>query len=572
MKAPRRTTPRAALALVLGAALHASTLHAQTPASPAVATPAASSAAEPLTIDAALRLAEERSETVRIARAGVLRARGQQYQARSQQLPQLNGAVTFQKTLQSQFEAISRQAAASAGPAGPRMYGLCSPVPVPDTASATTRQNALNAATTNCGGGATDLANSPLAKIFAAKQTLTLGLQGSWTVFAGGRLLAANRIAGAARRSAEIGLASAVASLRLEVTEAYYDAALAEQLASIADSSLAQSERTLSQVTLARNVGNTSEFELLRAQVTRDNQRPAVIQSRTRRDLAMLRLKQLLDVPADRPLTLVSALADSTTRAAAADDSVFAAGMRRALADTSAEGRAQVRQLNEAVRVQENQFRIARAQRIPTIALSTNYGRIGYPTGGSIPGWDAYYPNWTVSATLSVPIFTGFRITGDEMVARANLVEAREQYQQTKELAALDTRSAIADLEQAIAAWNASAGTAEQASKAYRIAEVRYREGISTQLELSESRLLLEQSAANRASAARNLRVAEVRLTLIHDLPLGTVTQGAAGAAAGAAGSGAAAQQGGAPPQQQQTPTPQSARGATNPNSIGGQQ
>ncbi|HEX8848177.1 MAG TPA: TolC family protein [Gemmatimonadaceae bacterium] len=548
-----RTLAAAALCAVAVRSLPAQTV---TPA----AQPA-TSAARPLSLDEALRIAEDRSEGVRIARAGVLRARGQQYQARSQYMPQLNGAVTFQKTLQSQFEAISRQAAQSSGPAGPTTYGVCTTQPIPDTASAASRQNALNTAITNCGGGSTDLANSPLAKIFAAKQTLTLGLTGSWTVFAGGRLIAANRIASAARRSAEIGLASATASLRLQVTEAYYDAALAEQLSTIADSSLAQSERTLAQVTLARNVGNTSEFEQLRAQVTRDNQRPVVIQSRTRRDLAMLRLRQLLDFPADQPLTLVSAFADSTMRAAALDDSTLAVAARAALAsDTSAEGRATVRQLAQAVQVQQNQFRIARAQRIPALTLSTQYGRIGYPTGG-LPAWDAYYPNWTVTAMLSVPIFTGWRITGDEMVARANLIEARENYQQTKELAALDTRSAIADLEQAIAAWNASAGTAEQAARAYHIAEVRYSEGISTQLELSESRLLLEQAAANRASAARNLRVAEVRLALIHDLPLGTVTQGA--------GAGPAQQQ---PTQQQTTPPSQSAAGATNTNSFGGQQ
>ena len=72
------------------------------------------------------------------------------------------------------------------------------------------------------------------------------------------------------------------------------------------------------------------------------------------------------------------------------------------------------------------------------------------------------------------------------------------------------------------------------------------------------------------SSAARNLRVAEVRLARIHDLPLGTVTQGAAGAA-GAAGFGAAQQQS-PTPQQQTTPQPQGAAGATNTNSIGGQQ
>ena len=105
----------------------------------------------------------------------------------------------------------------------------------------------------------------------------------------------------------------------------------------------------------------------------------------------------------------------------------------------------------------------------------------------------------------------------------------------------------------------------------YAFAEVRYNEGISTQLELSESRLLLEQAAANRASAARNLKVAQVRLALIRDLPLGTVTQGAAGAAGAAAGgaSSAPATQGGNA--QQASPQAQSASGANTTNSFGGQ-
>ena len=49
---------------------------------------------------------------------------------------------------------------------------------------------------------------------------------------------------------------------------------------------------------------------------------------------------------------------------------------------------------------------------------------------------------------------------------------------------------------------------------------MRYREGISTSLELSESRILLQQALANRAQAARDLQVARVRLALLKDLPL----------------------------------------------------
>jgi outer membrane protein TolC len=91
---------------------------------------------------------------------------------------------------------------------------------------------------------------------------------------------------------------------------------------------------------------------------------------------------------------------------------------------------------------------------------------------------------------------------------------------------------------QARAAWQASQGTAEQATRAYSIAEVRYREGISTQIELNDARILLEQSVANRALAARNLQVARVKLALLPNLPLQTT-----GAAQAQAQTESAAQQ-----------------------------
>lgn len=534
-------------------------------------------ATRPLSLDDAMSLAEQRSEGVRIAQTSVIRARGQQYQARSQLLPQLHGSVAFTKTIQSQFNEISERGREflRANPPLDTLRPVCTVNrPIPRGATAAQRDAALQTSTTaGCGGGG--LEDSPIARIFAAEQTMTFGLQGSLNLFTGGRVTASNRIAAAARRSAEIGLAGARASLALEVTQAYYDAALAERLATIADSSLQQSDRTLAQVTVARDVGNTSEFELLRAQVTRDNQRPLIIQRRTQRDLAMLRLKQLIDVPAGDSLVLVSTLSDSTIAPGGPTDARLVVQTMAALAagtagDTAADSRSSVRQLAELVKIQENALRMARAQRIPSVVLSTQYGRTAYPTSG-IPSLHDFFPNWTVTAQLQVPLFTGGRITGDEMVARANLIEARANHQQVKELAALDARSALAELEQAVSAWAASQGTSEQAARAYRIAEVRYREGISTQLELSQSRLLLQEAAANRAYAARNLRVAQSRLTLLRDLPLGALQGTGQGTAqqqrlAGSSGAGGII---GPAPQGQSTGSGQTMNSTT---SFGGQQ
>ena len=72
-----------------------------------------------LSIEEAMRLAESQSEAVRIAQAGVLRARGQQVQARSLYLPQVGATFTYTRTLASQFEALADAAPAEPPPGTP---------------------------------------------------------------------------------------------------------------------------------------------------------------------------------------------------------------------------------------------------------------------------------------------------------------------------------------------------------------------------------------------------------------------------------------------------------------------
>jgi outer membrane protein TolC len=122
---------------------------------------------------------------------------------------------------------------------------------------------------------------------------------------------------------------------------------------------------------------------------------------------------------------------------------------------------------------------------------------------------------------MSVPLLTGGRQRGDELVAQAELDQSRLQQRQTEELAALDTRSAWAELLAARAAWESTAGTVQQADRAFEIANVRYGAGVSTQLELSDARLQRQQAQANRALAARDLQVARARVALLPDLPIG---------------------------------------------------
>ncbi len=144
-----------------------------------------------------------------------------------------------------------------------------------------------------------------------------------------------------------------------------------------------------------------------------------------------------------------------------------------------------------------------------------------------MPTFDDWRTNWTVGAAVSIPIMTGGRIKAEENAAKADIDESKARLQLAKELSDLDTASARAELRAARAEWDASGGTVQQAARAYEIAELRYREGLSTQLELSDSRLLLGQAQVNRARAGRDLQMTRVRYALLPDLPLGGTGAGA---------------------------------------------
>lgn len=469
------------------------------------------SAARPLSLLDALRVAEGESEVVGLARADVDRARGDRRRARSGYFPQLSGAASYQRTLRSQFSALESGDSGSTTTPAPVSPECARFTPQPGL-TVEQRLDSLESAV-EC-AAASDPFSSFRDLPFGRENTYRFGLSFSQTLFSGGQVSGRSRSAAAGLRSAELGVSAARAQLILDVTQAYYDAALGNRLVQIAEATLDQADSTLRQTEIAREVGNQSDFDRLRARVTRDNQRPVVIQQRADRDLAHYRLKQILNLPLEEPLSLTTTLGDTATvEAPQMSELVQVPG------DTSTSARVPVRQADEAIQSQEGLLRAARGQRFPQVGLTSEFAEFGYPGNGS-PFGTRYISDWTVSLGLSLPLFTGGRIGGEVDVARANLQQARLRKRQTEEQAQLDARNAQLQLATAVVAWEASAGTEEQAARAYQIADLRYREGMSTQTEVNDVRIQLAQAQATRARAARDLQVAKVRLDLLPSLPL----------------------------------------------------
>ena len=477
----------------------------------------------PLTLEQVLAVAEARSEAVGIAQVGVARTEGDAVRARSAERPQLSAAASYDRSLANEFQGVFDNVDFGGGSGDGAGDGS---------------------------GGDNNFEDLP----FGRANTWRASLSFSQNLYSGGRIGVQKQLASLGRTSAELTLVGAKAQLRYEVTQAYYDALLTERLVAIAEGTLEQAGATLKQTQAGFSAGTQPEFEVLRATVSRDNQTPVLIRQRANREVALLRLKQLLELPADYDLRLADDLGDS----ALAPATVFASRVQpveSALVSTRSvvstlpgapmPDRNAVAEAGTVVNLREAALKAVQAERKPSVSLTSNYSRIAYPNNDAVPIFDR--SNWSVGVSMSVPLLTGGRQRGDEILARADIEQARLQEKQVQELAALDTRSAWAELLAARAAWEASAGTVQQANRAYEIADVRYRAGVSTQLELSDSRLLLQQAEANRALAARDLQVARARVALLPELPLA--------ASAGAAPRSTAVQSSPQPqPQTQQQP------------------
>ncbi|HLL25756.1 MAG TPA: TolC family protein [Kofleriaceae bacterium] len=434
------------------------------------AAPAMAQPGEPsLSLEDALAQAQQASESVTVARSDVERARAGVTAARSGYLPTVNGTASYQRTLRSEFEDISF------APPGMEQEG-----------------------------GETDLP-------FGQRNNWRLGLVLSQPLFDGFRTPAAIAQAKAGVRVAELGVKATRAQVALAVAQAYYDAALAQRQVEIAEVTLQQAEQTLADTKLNFQQGAAPEFDLVRAEVARDNQSTTLVQFRAQRDVSFVQLRRLVGVPVDRPLTL-------STKLEAEDVDQVIASVLRAAGLSQDTQRFVVAQAKESVAAREAGVRVAKADRLPTISASSDFGIVSYERS---PFHDDWRTNWTIGVSLSLPIFDGFRRRAQIATSSAELAAARAQLASAQEVSHVEAAQATANVTARLTTLETTKRTVGQAKRAYQIAELRFQQGGSTHLELVDARVQLEQALLNLARSARDVRVARVRQALLPGLPLG---------------------------------------------------
>lgn len=430
-----------------------------------------------LSLRAAVSRALGQSEEVRLARSQVDLAETQVREARAGALPQVNANVGYTRTFASSF-----------GGGG----GITIPDSLrfsPDsTAPLAERVRYLeqNAPLAGLSGLGALFGNLPFGQENAYQATLS----GSQLLYSGGRTGAALAIAREYREVSRLGLAEQTAEIELQVRTAYVNALLAQELAQSAQQALEQAEAFLQQERLRLSAGRASELEVLRAEVSRDNLRPQLVQAQNAAELSLLDLKRLVDIPLGAPVALTTPLDVPSAEALA----------RPVLAAEAVSRRASVAAAERQVTIAEQNIRIARGAFLPSVSLSMNYGKLLYPSTPTDFSGD-WRTDWTAGLNVSIPLLSGGQRAAQLARARVQANQARIQLSQLREGVQLQYEQAAGERERARTAIAARQTTVQAAQRVYDLTVLRYNQGLATQLEVSQARLELLQARTNLAQA-----------------------------------------------------------------------
>lgn len=443
----------------------------------------------PLSLRDAVARALDTSEEVQLARAQVDLAEAQVDQAYASLYPQLDASLGYQRTLASQFDT---------GDGGFSLPDSLQFNPDPDAPLEDRvrylEQNTPNAALGALGGLFSDLP-------FGQENAYSATLSGSQVLFAP-QAFVGTRVARGAREAVAYNEIEEVADVRLDVEQAYIQALVARELVAISEAAIEQAQAFLDDEQLRLRAGRASELEVLRAEVELENLRPQLVQAQNAADLAVLNLKRLTNIPYGQPVELTTELTLPSPDALTDVELDPAAETSQRAAILAAEAQ---------VRIREQRVRLERASYLPTVALQTSYGQTLFPSSAFDFDGDPR-TDWTVTLGVQIPIFDGFRRRAQVAQARVELSQAELQRDQLVEAVQLQVEQALREKQRAAALIAARQTTVDQAARVYRLTELQYREGLATQLEVSNARLGLLQARSNLVQALADFYTADTDL------------------------------------------------------------
>ena len=318
-------------------------------------------------------------------------------------------------------------------------------------------------------------------------------------VFAWGRYYYGYQAAKLNYQATQRDVDAAYNQLRLDVSEAFYGALVAQEFVRVAQQSVSLVEEQLAIAEASLEAGAATNFDVLRAKVQLANAKSVLIRSENGVRTAKNAYKTVLNIPLAEDVTVKGTLEIPENRQMPAlnlDE----------LIQQALENRPEVRRTRLSEQAAHKQIDIAKTRRLPDLGLFSNYQ---ISQNERLTEMNRI---WSVGFQINIPIFDGFATSAAVQQTESALRQVQLGGDQVKIGVEFEVRTAYLDLRGAQTLINVQREAVAQARESVRIANLQFQNGIITTVALTDTQLALAQAEVNRLQAHHDYIVGVARL------------------------------------------------------------
>ncbi len=284
----------------------------------------------------------------------------------------------------------------------------------------------------------------------------------------------------------------------LNVRKAFYNIQILQELLKAHQEALSLAEGNYANVKSSFDLGMASQYDLLRAELAMRAAKPDVLRVDNLLQTSRLGLNLMLGLPDEQEVRLQGELGYKAVQPELA-----------ALLQGSLQNRSELKQLRMEKQKVDNLLKITWAQYVPNFSLIASYSYQSDLFKLRKDNWQDYY---SISLGMSWPIFTGLKRSAQvgEMHVLRRIMDLNVR--QLNDATRLEVESQYRTVHQEYENILMGEKNVESAREGARIAELSYKEGMITILELNSSYNELTRAKVNYLQALYNYNIAIAEL------------------------------------------------------------
>ena len=292
----------------------------------------------------------------------------------------------------------------------------------------------------------------------------------------------------------EAAYAAEAAQIVLQVREAYYNLWATASAVTAAQQTVNEATENVRVTQLKVTAGTAPMYDLLQAQTSLASDQQTLTQDKASAVTAQYTLNKLLTLP------LVTVVTPTTPMGLPQPpqqvDTLVSAALRQ---------RPEIREAQAKTASAQASIDLAKSGLRPTVTIS------GGPTS-STGGLSALPVSWSGTLGVTLTIFDGGLTKAEIAAAEGQLQQAQLSLQQEQQTVESDVRSAYLSLQQAAEQLRAAQVEQTYAQETLRVANLKYRSGAGTQLDVitAQQNLLSAENAVISATYSYNAALAEL--------------------------------------------------------------